>query len=76
MAADGNGHLGEPLEVLGIRGDDDVYVLRPPDDAPGVDGKAADQHKFHVRFRESAQKLIESRFSHRGRAAPTNRISL
>lgn len=62
MAGKGNGKPGDTLEILRIRGDDNVHVLRPPDDAPGIDGKTTDQAKLHPRFREPAKKLIESWF--------------
>jgi len=71
-----NRHSSDTLEVLRVRGDDDIHILRPADDAPSIDGKATNQNKLHLRFREPAQKLIESRFGQWRRAEPTNRINL
>lgn len=76
MAVNCHRHPSDALEVLWIRGDNDVHVLRPSDDAPSIDGKAADQNKLHLRFRESAQELIERGFSQWRRAEPANCISL
>ena len=53
----GNGHIGDTLEVVGARSNDDVHILRPAHDAPRVDGKAADQDKLHACFRERAEQL-------------------
>ena len=72
----GNGNTSDTLEVLGVRGNDNVHVLRPANNSPGIEGEAADQNKLHLRFRKSAQKLIEGRFGQWWRAEPANRINL
>lgn len=65
-----------PLEVLDIWGNDDVYVLRSADHPPGVDGQPTDQYELDICLRESAKELIEGCFGQCGRAVPTNCISL
>jgi hypothetical protein len=76
VAANGSGNPSDTLEILRVRGNDNVHVLRPADDAPGIDGKTTDQNKLHLRLRESAQESIESRIGQWRRAEPTNRINL
>ena len=72
----GDRHPSDAFEVLKIGSDDDVHVLRPSDDAPGIDGQAADQNKLNPRLSESTQELIESGVGQWRRAEPTNCINL
>jgi hypothetical protein len=75
MAVSFNRDLGKSFEVLGIRANHDVHVLRSPDHPPGIDREAADQDEIDTRLRESAQNLIEGRRGQLERAAPVNRIN-
>lgn len=75
MAMSLDGDLGNALEVLGIRGNDDVHILRSPDNTPRVDGEATNENELDACFGESTEKLIEGRLGQVRRAAPVNRIS-
>jgi hypothetical protein len=46
MAIDRCRNRRNTLEVLDIRSNDDVYVLRSANYSPGVDGQSTDQHEF------------------------------
>ncbi len=76
MAIDCSRYRRNPLEVLDIWSNDDVYVLRSADHPPGVDGQSTDQYELDACLREPAKELIEGRFGQCGRAVPTNCISL
>lgn len=70
-----DGDVGNAFEVLRVGRDDDVYVLRSPDDPPRVYSEAADQNELDLSFGKAAKELIESRFGQLLRAAPVNRIN-
>lgn len=70
-----NGDLRESLEILGIRGNDNVHILRSADHSPGVHRKAAHQKELDIRLGESAEKLVEGWLGQLRRAAPVNCIS-
>lgn len=53
-----------------------LKVCEIADHPPGVDGQPTDQHELDACLREPAKELIEGRFGQRGRAVPTNCISL
>jgi hypothetical protein len=72
----GNCNVSDPLEVLGVRGDDDVHVLRAPHNAPGINCQTSNHDEIDICFSEASQKLVEGRFAQLPRAAPVNRISL
>ena len=44
----GDRDLGDPLEILDLRGDHHIHVLGASHDAPGIDGQAPDDDKFDV----------------------------
>lgn len=70
-----NGDPREALEILGAWSNDDVHILRPADNSPGVHRKAAHQNELDTRLGESAEKLVEGRLGQWWRAAPVNCIS-
>ena len=68
-------NLCKAFEVLGIGRDNDVNVLCPSNDPPGIDCKAADQDEVNAPLGKSAKNLIEGWLGQSSRAVPTNRIS-
>jgi hypothetical protein len=68
--------LGDALEVVRVRGDDHIHVLRPTQDAPGVHGQPADYDELNACFAKARQKFVEGRLAQALRAAPVNRISM
>lgn len=75
MTMSRNGDLRDLLEIVGVGRDDDVYVLRASDNAPGVDGQATHQDKLDAGVVKPLEKLIEGRLGQARRAAPVNRIN-
>lgn len=65
----------QSLEILGTWRNDDVHILRPSDDPPGVYRKATHQNELDICRGEPAEKLVEGRLGQLRRAAPVNRIS-
>jgi len=51
MAIGRSRYRRDPLEVLDIRGNDDVYVLGSADYPPGVDGQPTDQYELDACLR-------------------------
>lgn len=61
MAMSFNSDLRKSLEILGTRRNDDVHILRPSDDPPGVYRKATHQNELDTCLGEPAEKLVEGR---------------
>ncbi len=76
MSPRGHCNLGNPLDVVGIRGDDYVNVLGATHNTPGVQGEAAHHHEFDIRLCQALQQLVKGRLVQFFCAAPVNRISL
>lgn len=70
-----DGDFGDPFEILGVRCNDDIHVLRSSEDSPCVEGEATHEDELDACLGESAEKLIEGRLGQVRRAAPVNRIS-
>ena len=66
---------GKPFVIVGIRRNDDVDILRSPDDAPRIDREATDEDELDTRLGESAKELVKGGLGQSRRAAPTNRMS-
>lgn len=75
MAMGFNCDLREAFEILGTWRNDDVHILRAPDDPPGVYRKATHQNELDTCLGEPAEKFVEGRFGQLRRAAPVNCIS-
>ena len=55
--------VGEPLEVVGAGGDDDLDVLGAPHDSPGVQREPTHHDELDIRLAEAAQQLVEGRLA-------------
>ena len=72
VSVDRLGNRRKAFEILSIRRDNYVHVLRPADDSPRSQRKSADHDEPHFRLRQAAEDLIESGGVHPRRATPAN----